>query len=246
MTMVGADPEFFIFDEGRPIPAVMVLESPIVMKGIGYIQADGIQFECNPIPDNAEALTEKITALLERAKEFGEVVFAPTIKVEKKIIAMAGAFNSSSLQFGCSPDLSIYGERASYRGSAIGIPYRFAGAHIHIDAPPEAIKVLDRILGLVINEQVPNVNGDNIIGGVEGEALRRQYYGRAGIYRKKEYGSEWRVPSSAILNDFGKYLKVAEILSENWEKYDKFPLSEEETKNVINSGLTYPEAWNYI
>ena len=194
-------------------------------------------------------MLDRNSIIIRKKRDRGNVkiIFAPSVKVSKELIAMSGAFDASALQFGCSPDKSIYDEHPSYRGDASQIFYRFAGTHIHIDAPPQSIKVLDRILGLVINEEAKNIKTQgNVIGGVEGEVLRRRYYGRAGVYREKRYGSEWRVPSSAIMNNLCKYLEAAEKIAENWRKYDKFPLSEEETKEIINAGLTYEDAWNYI
>jgi hypothetical protein len=249
MKMIGCDPEFFAFDsENGIIPAVEFLTQPI-MTDSGFIVADGIAMEFNPVPASQPAdlvahinyLKHTIITRLQEHYRSPSIIFTSSVPVPLDVIERAGKSNASALEFGCSPDLNVYGDNPSYRGDASNIPYRFAGGHIHIDAhDTKCIKCLDMIVGLVINQA----------GDKENEKLRREYYGKAGVYREKFYGLEWRVPSSEIFGDnklLLKYITFIDQIVKEYSKIDSFPIAnEEEVKEVINSGESYDKAWEWM
>ncbi len=246
--MIGCDPEFFALDSnGNVIPAVEFLTQPILTES-GVIVADGIAMEFNPVPGNTPAqLANNITVLksiiidrLSSEYDSPSLCFAPSIPIPLEVIERAGRADTTALEFGCSPDLNVYGDKPSYRGDASKIPWRFAGGHIHIDEEDnDCIKCLDMIVGLVINEASEQ----------EPERLRREYYGKAGVYRKKFYGLEWRVPSSAIFANeevLLTYLNFIDKIVKTYNKIDKFPISDaQEVKEIINSGNSYNKAWEW-
>jgi hypothetical protein len=256
--MIGSDPEYFIVQENKIIPAVQVLNEPIIHNR-GFITIDGVVAEMNPMPGSPETVASNISYLkdlfldyLRRDYPDVELRFVSSMEVPLDVIKEAGTYDESALEFGCSPDLQAYeGEETSYRGDASQIPYRFAGGHIHLDCPPDpkVIKMVDSIVGLVVNDVNAVSYTTNQEEHSSREKLRREYYGRAGVHRQKHYGLEWRVPSAAIFDNtkmLVKYLTFAEKIAINYKKIDKLPIDDfQEVKRIINNGEVYKDAWNW-
>ena len=189
----GADPEFFAAKNGEIIPGTMLIPSTID-TGWGYITNDGIVLEINPFPGEIQRLLDNLMGLVDVAmRETGcELIFEPRYRVSEAIIELAGTYDTSALEFGCSPDRNIYDDAMSARMDASKHPWRYAGGHIHI-----ASGKMDP--WLVISSLECELSDDiNANSSIEEEYERRKYYGRAGCFRKKPYGAEWRTPSAAI------------------------------------------------
>lgn len=104
--------------------------------------------------------------------------------------------------FGCDPDFNAYTGLENLRPYCDDVTLRSCGGHIHIswdNVTPEEdykqpkdetrrqlIKMLDFHIG------VPSVL-------MEPENKRKELYGKAGSYRSKEYGVEYRTPSNYYL-----------------------------------------------
>jgi hypothetical protein len=114
------------------------------------------------------------------------VVFTPSAEFDKDQLTTAGA-----LTFGCDPDFNAwdYGS-ANPRPRSRNKALRSAGGHIHIEAPEldklELTKAMDLFVG------VPMLSFDT-------DARRRELYGKAGAFRPKSYGIEYRTASNAWL-----------------------------------------------
>lgn len=97
--------------------------------------------------------------------------------------------------FGCEPDYNAYTGQANVKPYCEDPTLRSAGGHIHIGyASPdkemnrEIIKALDLFIG------VPAVL-------IEPDSKRKELYGKAGCYRDKEYGVEYRTISNFYLKN---------------------------------------------
>ncbi len=202
MFKIGADPEFFLKKDGKFVSAYGMIEgtktNPQKVKG-GAVQVDGMALEFNIDPvDNFEDFNDNINSVLGalRAmipKEY-EFAFVPVAHFDADYI------NNQPIEarrLGCDPDFN------AYTGKPNPIPdasktFRTASGHIHIgwdenlnvdDAEHiEACRMMTKQLDIVLG------NASLII---DPDTTRRQLYGKAGAFRPKSYGVEYRVMSNA-------------------------------------------------
>lgn len=192
---IGTDPEFFLYKDGLPIPAIGLLggtkgEPRPLGRGVG-IQEDNVMGE----------FTFEPVSLSDPAKLFDNVQWA--LEEIKKLTGADPLFEASALfkpkqldsakarEFGCSLDWNIY-EKENHR-SVPEMPAntRFAGGHVHFGAEflksRKLARRFTRILDLFI--AMPAINRDK-------NNLRRKAYGKPGNLRYKSYGMEYRTPSN--------------------------------------------------
>lgn len=216
-TMIGADPEFFFKDKqtGQVIGSEKLIKAEERIYETGTLIRDGVAAEINP--DAAycrEVLWANINDLMNlaeaRAYDKGATVcFDTTVTLTQENF---NALSPISKQFGCVPSQNAYGVMPIPAGSS-DIPVRSAGGHIHLGykfdelegwnekehfmniikaGDDTVVKVLDVLVGntCVLFDQFP------------GSKERRKTYGRAGEYRSKPYGLEYRTPSNFWLRDY--------------------------------------------
>lgn len=97
--------------------------------------------------------------------------------------------------FGCEPDINVWLRQVNEPPAATESNLRSAGFHIHIgyDNPQDEvneklIKAMDLFVGVPSVLQEPDND-------------RKKLYGKAGSFRVKDYGAEYRVPSNYLLQD---------------------------------------------
>lgn len=197
--VLGSDPELFITDiQGKFIPAWNVLEgSKVNPKPLGdgyFIQIDNALGEFNVPP--ASSKLEFIANIKEGLKRSSKEL--PDGYVFK--IATSHNFTKEQLdhymasQFGCESDRS-----AARMGAYNPKPkppkdgLRCAGGHIHVgykgDPDDKQLNDINIVKWMDILLGVPSMKLDK-------DKLRRRLYGKAGAYREKKYGVEYRTLSS--------------------------------------------------
>ena len=193
---VGSDPEFFIQDrDGKVVPSRGVIPGnkkkprPLVW---GAVHRDNVACELNPIPASSE-------------QEFSSNFINLKNEVEDKLLRNKGMslviktsheFSHEQLnyreaqEFGCDGDFTIW---EHIQPPVMRDPYslvRSAGGHIHI-----AIDGLNQAnLATVISRLDLLISVPLVL--LDPDKLRRQSYGKAGCYRPKPYGIEYRTPSN--------------------------------------------------
>lgn len=198
--LIGADPEIFVKKDGQFVSAHGLIEgSKEAPKKVdkGAVQVDGmaLEFNIDPARSEEEFVTNINTVLgilsgmvpeYELAKATPTAVFTQeymdTQPEEAKLL-------------GCDPDFSAYTKKANGKPNG-DRPMRTAAGHVHIgigkfdtfsaqhiDLCSMITKELDVALG------IPSLLMDN-------DDLRRQMYGKAGAFRPKPYGLEYRVLSN--------------------------------------------------
>lgn len=191
---IGSDPELFLSDNtGKLISAVGLIggtkENPRPISEVGHaVQEDNVAVEFNIPPSNSarefvEHLNFVLSHLEHRAKSLG-LKFAENIA--------AASFPVDQLQtpeamvFGCEPDYNAWTGKVNPRPHAEDFTLRSCGGHVHIGTTLDKRKVIqamDLFLG------VPSVVLDP-------DEKRRLLYGKAGAYRPKDYGCEYRTLSN--------------------------------------------------
>lgn len=200
MFFIGADPECFVGNKDGVVSIIGKIggtkSRPLPLPiGPGFaIQEDNVALEYNiPPSDSKTAFVDNITTAMEFIGETIKDRYGLNFVKESAV-----SFPDEQLQdpaahiFGCDPDYNAWTGRMNRKPKADDHNLRSCGGHVHIGTkgtayehiPPEVIiRACDLFLG------VPSVLMDNGI-------LRKQLYGKAGAYRAKDYGVEYRTLSN--------------------------------------------------
>lgn len=197
--MIGCDPEIFVgTDTGfksiiDTIGGTKDFPRPLPELGEGFaVQEDNVALEFN-IP--ASASKDDFINNVVNARNFLNTVmsdaFGLLLKKESAVYFPEEELKDPrALEFGCDPDFNAWTGKRNPRPKANDARLRSCGGHVHIGydftSPEQALEVvrgMDFYLGL----------GSVMID--EGE-LRKQLYGKAGAFRIKPYGVEYRTLSN--------------------------------------------------
>lgn len=212
---IGCDPEIFLRNPitGEFISSVHKIGGskdypmPIDEQG-NAVQEDNVTVEFNTPPcQSAADFIKHINInkdwIKQRASELG---------LEMSIKASA-VFSDEELDsyeaqtFGCEPDFNAWREgKVNPRPKADNPNLRSCGGHIHIalekeDDPLEVIKAMDLYVGCMMLEF--DIDSD-----------RRKLYGKAGAFRPKPYGVEYRTASNA-------WIETDERIQWAWDQTEK-------------------------
>lgn len=188
---IGADPEIFVGDN-ESVRSIIgkvggTKQHPLPLPiGEGFaVQEDNVALEFNiPACDSKAAFVSaltKATGFLEQAmKDMHGLHF---VKASAVSFPEEEMYDERAFEFGCEPDFNAWTLQKNPRPEAKDKFLRSCGGHVHIGFrgldPIQVVKACDLFLG------VPSVLMD------KGE-LRKQLYGKAGAFRGKPYGVEYR------------------------------------------------------
>lgn len=196
---LGCDPEAFLQTVTGQLKSSIGLIGgskdcplPIEALGDGYaVQEDNVAIEFNiPAAEGRSQFVSSIQATLEYLKHDVGQRYGLTFSQES-----AASFPEEELQdpralvFGCDPDFNAWTKDVNPKPSAEDKTLRSCGGHVHIGydkkkaTPIKVIRMMDLFCG------VPSVLMD------KGD-LRKQLYGKAGAFRDKSYGVEYRTLSN--------------------------------------------------
>ena len=197
---LGADPEFFITDAKGNVKSIIgriggTKESPkyITDTREGFaIQEDNVAAEYNIPPTykkshfygNIRFPQDAIRSIL-GTKDF-------SISYESAVSFPEAELNTpESWIFGCEPDYDAWNMCVNNKPTATDKNLRTAGGHVHVgvgldntDEMVELVRAMDLHLG--VWSVMADKNGGK----------RRELYGKAGAFRPKPYGLEYRVLSN--------------------------------------------------
>lgn len=249
---IGADPEFFILNKRTNTPKSIIgmiggtKNNPKFIdetnKGFA-IQEDNVAAEFNiPITHNRDHFAGHINFPMEViGKLIGTNKFS--ISTESAISFPDEELNNEiAWIFGCEPDYDAWNLCINEKPSAPDKNLRTAGGHIHVgydwnedvQKQIDLVKAMDYYLGVwsVIED-----SGD----------LRKQLYGKAGAFRPKPYGIEYRVLSNFwifnkehINNVWDLTQKAVNFVQEKRKLTSKLS---KEIQHCINSGDKHHAAY---
>jgi hypothetical protein len=243
--LVGADPEVFVRDkQGRFRSAHGLIpgtkKEPYKVKD-GAVQVDGLALEFNIDPASTrEQFVHNIGSVMGQLAAMVpdyELVIQPSVRFNGNHLR---AQPEEALELGCEPDYDAYKEKENPRPNN-KTTLRTGAGHVHIGftegADPQdpehiqrcitLVKHLDAFLGL------PSLSWDN-------DTLRRTLYGKAGAFRPKEYGVEYRTLSNAWLRDprlVGYVFDQVQACVEWLKAGNRLPVEDRKTPNYLNSAL---------
>lgn len=211
MFLIGADPELFVkqgdkFLSGHLFPCGTKTE-PVPTKH-GHVQVDGIALEFNVKPSasrdefikNLTNVLGDLNEIVDRHYPGAKLEAIPTAEVGEEFLSGLPEMNR---ELGCNPDYNAYSMGRNDAPDA-ALPFRTGSGHVHIgfraydenllEDPKhfrECARIarqMDYFLGL------PSLKWDD-------DQKRRQLYGKAGAFRPKPYGMEYRVLSNKWVGD---------------------------------------------
>lgn len=190
---IGADPELFLKDKNDKLTSIVGLiggtkRKPLPIGNGCAIQEDNVAAEfCIPACDNEELFIQSIQYALsdinQRAQALGLTLAELTASASFDDDQLQ---TREALEFGCDPDYNAYTIHTNPRPHTEDKNLRSAGGHVHIGTklkPTQVIQTCDLYLG------IPSLLLDN-------DTERRKLYGKAGAFRYKEYGVEYRTLSN--------------------------------------------------
>lgn len=208
----GCDPELFLVDkDGKPVSAHGLIPgtkaAPYKCPSGAY-QVDGIAAEFNTDPvDSADFNTfnanivrviKELDTAVKAAKPDARFNISPVMEFDKDF---ADSLPEEAKELGCDPDYDAYTLKPNPRPDGDRL-FRTASGHLHIgwgsDIPTDNeehlqicadfVKMLDATVGLLMTY-------------IDRDPRRRELYGKAGAFRPKPYGVEYRTPSSVWLKN---------------------------------------------
>jgi len=202
--LVGADPEVFVKDKrGRFRSAHGLIEGtkkePFKVKN-GAVQVDGMALEFNiDAASTRDEFVHNIGSVLQQLAAMVpdyELAIVPTATFHGNHMRVQPEV---ALELGCEPDFDAYKAKENPRPNN-RTTMRTAAGHVHIGftegADPQDPEHIQRCITLIKHLDVfiglPSMLWDN-------DAKRRMMYGKAGAFRPKSYGVEYRTPSNAWL-----------------------------------------------
>ncbi|MCA9381304.1 hypothetical protein KC678_03495 [Candidatus Dojkabacteria bacterium] len=204
---IGADPEVFMKLDGKFVsahPYIFGTKNKPFKVEHGAVQVDGMALEFNIDPSNSfeefnsnlNIVQEQLLNMLPAGSEF---MTDATVEFDKMFLETVPYYNRI---LGCEPDYNAYTMRKNKKPSDSTL-MRTAGGHIHIGGintnnptnqghmsmASRLSKLLDERIG------VYSLLWDK-------DDKRRSLYGKAGSFRPKTYGMEYRSLSNAwIFNE---------------------------------------------
>jgi len=210
----GCDPEIFLVNAitEKFISSVGLIggtkDFPFPIGAGCAVQEDNVSVEFNtPACATAKEYIDAIAYNLDYIKER-----ADSLGLALKITPSA-VFDDDQLQteaaqtFGCEPDYNAWNKGSiNPKPRANNANLRSAGGHIHIELPEgtdilEVVKAMDLFVGCQML-------------AFDTDKGRRELYGKAGAFRKKSYGVEYRTASNA-------WIQSPERIQWVWDQTDK-------------------------
>jgi hypothetical protein len=196
---LGCDPEVLLYDPVRKrfVSAIGLLggskDHPRQVRN-GAVQEDNVMAEFNIEPASTrEEFVSRVTAM---RQELEEMVAPLTITQHASAMYDEVALsNPKAQELGCDPDMNAWEQMENVPPfGLVQSPYRCAGGHVHVgleidnEDQVNIARCMDVALG------VPALLLDD-------DRTRRHFYGKAGAYRPKPYGLEYRALSNFWIFD---------------------------------------------
>lgn len=220
--VIGCDPELFCFDTvaGEYVsadPFIPGTKAEPYLVTDGALQLDGTACELNIDPtDDADVFVNRLFNVVQAANSFlpehVELRARPTVNY---YLSYYNGLPDSCKILGCDPDRSAYN-----RGQLNPIPQIttlgrvFGGGHIHVGwtSDQSGTNRLHKELCMGLVKQMDYYVGLQMtVWDAGDEDPRVQHYGKAGNFRVKPYGVEYRTPSNIWVGDPNKAKRIHEL-----------------------------------
>lgn len=256
---IGCDPEIFLRKDGKAYSAHGVIpgtkKEPFEVDK-GAIQVDGmaVEFNTEPAPlqgndgGSFKQFNGNIVSVMKSLKE-GVQKYDPELTFNLSSVQdfdeeTMKAQPPEAVELGCDPDYNAYTLKVNPRPEGAAVNFRTASGHIHIgwgadipiDHPSHMeicgsfVKYLDATVGMFMTL-------------LDRDPRRRELYGKAGAFRPKPYGVEYRTPSNLWLASRAKRQAIFDLCqgavqaaSGGWSIEKMTGFHPEDIANIIDTG----------
>ena len=240
--LVGCDPEVFVKQNGVFVSAYGLIKgdkrNPQKVNR-GAVQVDGMALEFNTDPAaSEEEFLLNVSDVFNTLKLMCPNYEIATVPVADFPLEYIQQQPQEAKELGCDPDFNAWLSSVNEKPNG-DVPMRTASGHVHIGWGNEfdvgsydhqmtceqVVKQMDFYLGL------PSLHYDN-------DLRRRELYGKAGCYRPKSYGTEYRTLSNAWLKSPELIKWVFRQVQEGMSQLFKGNILSEkygDIQNIINS-----------
>lgn len=225
----GTDTEVLLVhaETGKFISSIGLIggskEYPMDIGNGCALQEDNVTTEFNTPPtDNVEEFIRSIQYNLDeitkRVSPFGlKLSITPSAEFDDDQLQ-----NPAARMFGCEPDFNAWNRgKANPRPNAKSSNLRSAGGHFHVSVDDRP-KMLEYVQAMDLFCGVPMVLVDKDKG-------RRELYGKAGAFRPKPYGFEYRTLSN-------HWISSEELIRYIWTQSEKAVTFIDQGHNLENWG----------
>lgn len=200
----GCDPEAFLIDVNGQLKSSIGLiggskdcPRPLPL-GPGYaVQEDNVALEFNiPPAEGRSQFVESIRSTLNFLTDMVKGEYGLTLAEISAASFPKEELNTPEAHiFGCDPDFNAWTKEVNPKPAADDKALRSCGGHVHVGFDKGHIESVSLIRHMDLHLAVPAVLMDQGL-------LRKELYGKAGAFRDKQYGAEYRTLSNFwIFND---------------------------------------------
>lgn len=247
---VGADPEIFVKKNGKAVSAYGLVEGDKKnpkKTSRGAYQVDGmaLEFNIDPAPaNNFEEFNKNIVQTIKDLRADVDKTYSfnpsPVQEFDEEYIEQQP---DEAKELGCDPDFNAYTMEQNPRPDGTR-NFRTGAGHIHVgwgaDIPVDNkehfeicanfIKHLDATVGMFM-----------VV--IDRDPRRRELYGKAGAFRPKPYGVEYRTPSNVWITSREKRALIFSLIgkaifnaSSGESVASLIGMNEQTVQDVINTG----------
>lgn len=248
--LYGCDPEVFLTRKGKPIgvheTGLPGTKSQPHKTSRGAVQQDGFAAEFNTDPVDQTDFNGFNLNIVKTLADLKELV--PGCSIAKTPVMDFGmdyieSAPASAKILGCDPDYDAYTGKPNPRPNG-ELPFRSGAGHVHIgwgaDIPVDNEEHIEICAGFV---KMLDATVGMFMTFIDREPRRRELYGKAGAFRPKSYGVEYRTPSNAWIWNKDRRRVMHHMLNAaiqrqtaGYRPSTASGLSEEEIVRVINEG----------
>ncbi len=250
MILVGSDPEVFLRVKGKPVSAFNVIPgtkyNPFMVKK-GAIQVDGMALEFNiePAKTKQEFITNHIEVMQQLQRHLppnSSIRISPIQEFSKEYLEEQP---KEALLLGCDPDFNAHTGKHNQVPDG-NVNFRVAAGHIHIGWRDDNVDPMNEThfqdCILVAQEldmalALPALKLDSLLA-----LKRRSMYGKAGSFRPKSYGLEYRTLSNFWIKNpelmgwvYDRVIKVMEKMFDTKHRIIGNFYGVHKIRNTINS-----------
>jgi len=219
---VGADVEgFLVNSKMQPIPCIGLINgtkekpTPVFLNDdYGFaIQEDNVMPEYNIPAANTPEIFARNIALMRGwlANHFAGKYRLEYVSNASMFFIDKQLTHPQALKFGCEPDYCAWTQSVNEMPIGVDPLLRTSGGHLHVsylldgeaklENHPEYLPIMEKLVQVMdLNLGIPSLFMDR-------DKIRRKLYGKAGAFRPKPYGHEYRVlsPFWTVTQDHSKW-----------------------------------------
>jgi hypothetical protein len=202
---IGCDPEYFLMEEGRFVSSIPFCEGtkdePVALPNGGFVMRDNVAVEFGITPaKTVNQWVNNINTTLEDMKNYLpdnlKLVAVPSANFPRKEL-----LHDEAKKFGCDPDYNAWsGEKNTPPDDCTTSTFRSCGGHIHIGYVKDSGNdfLLDKYGRLRVIRTMDCFHGmvSTLLDNSPEAIARRNLYGKAGCFRRTDYGVEYRTLSN--------------------------------------------------